>query len=369
MCRRRGMFSPFLIAPLLACAVHGHLLRLRTNNSDSATVVSKPRNSELHPQQAFVNNLLVWSQSEVNSKGTFVLLHGCGHFANDWFELPEEKKITQAVVNRGYAVLVPNAPSRVGGCWVEQQDGPVLYQSVQLWLQTHGMEGKPLYAVGISSGGVMIAKLVTVYQMTFKGIHFVVSPGAAFGASAGGFSTVKFPRTSFVYMPKDSYAPPQTIQVAVQALKKAGTPVVAFKAAPKQVNTLYVRSKKMDITKKMMAKCIRKLYEWGYLESRCRHCPPGIVHRFDYRLYLKYGSSDYVLNLLVADPEVGPYLRAALSRRRALEEELHVIEGFHGSTAEHVDKVLNFLLSQHRAKPKMRRLLRHRRKQKKLRIR
>lgn len=348
-----------LLLGVLALKAESRLLGHNADNS--SLLLDKPRRVKLHPQQEFVANLLVMYQLKASSKGTFVLLHGCGHFAQDFFSLPEEKRITQAVVKRRFAVLALNAPNRIGGCWHEHEDGPLLFQSVQSWLQKHGMEDKPLYAVGISSGGGMIAKLVTGHGMRFNGMHFVVSPGAAPAASpagAGGFGNTKFPRVAFVYMTKDMYAPQQTIEVAVEALKKANTPVLALKAAPKQVNTLYLRASKMGITKKVMAKCIRKLYEWGYLESRCWNCPPGIVHRFDYRLWLQYGRSDYVLNQLLADVEVGPYLRAKLSRRRALEEELHVIEGVHGSTAEHIDKVLAFLLSKSKSRPSRRKRLR-----------
>lgn len=354
----------FWLVALLASVVDSRLLGHKAFIDDSSRL--KPgrlKNSQLHPVQEFSNNLIVMFQKESTSQGTFVLLHGCGHSALDWFELPEEKRITQAVLKRGFAALVPNAPHRVGGCWHEHEDGMLLFQAVQLWLQKHGMEGKPLYAIGISSGGVMIARLVTGFQMPFKGMHFIVSPGAAIAnpPSAGGFGITKFPRSTFVYMPKDTFAPPQTIEVAVDALKRAGTPVKAFKAGPKQVNTLYLRAPKMDISRKMMKKCIRKLYEWGYLESRCWNCPPGIVHRFDYRLWLKYGTSDYSLNYLLADSEVGPYLRAKLSRRRAIEEELHVIEGFHGGTAQHIDKALDFLLEKTKSKPIRKRLSKRRR--------
>lgn len=285
------------------------------------------------------------------SKGVFVLLHSCQHYSGDFFTLPEETKITSAVIKQGFVALVPDAPAHTGGCWAPYQDGLVLFDAINLFLDEKGLKDKPLYGVGISSGGVMLARLISSYKMPFRGSHYVVSPGAAHALNAdpkpGAFATHDFPRSSFVYMRKDYYAPPKAIDVAAKALKKRGTDVLVLESKPKTVQTLLRRASSMNIEAEMMHHIILQMHSWGYLESRCKACHAGEARTFNdtLALGLRQGSADGLARLFFDHPTLGVYFKWDTVRVRALNEELHYIEAVHGPTADHIEVAIQFLLT------------------------
>jgi len=295
------------------------------------------------------------SQQAFQPQGTFLLLHSCAHHSSDWFLLPEESQITQEVLNRGFVALAAEAYPSVGGCWHPTLDGPLLWPAIHLFLKKHELESKPLYGVGMSSGGVMLGTLITAYSMKFDGVHFAVSPGVAPAgpattpANPGLFATHKFPRTSFVFMAKDLYAAPETVSAAADALRNAGTPVLVLEHKAKPVQELLKRAHSMGLTSQMINLCIEKMWDWGYLESRCDGCVAGVARSLNEDLFLEYGNADNTVQRLLVDPEVGGFLRPIQSTGRALMEEVHVVEALHGPTADHIVDVLNFLLSNNNA--------------------
>lgn len=304
------------------------------------------------PGSAMAANVPVGGPT-IEPKGTFLLLHSCSHHSTDWYLLPEESKITSEVVRRGFVALAPDAAANMGGCWHPTVDGPVLKPAILKFLEKHNLMNKPLYGVGQSSGGVMLAALVAGYGMKFAGVHFAVSPGAAPSGhvkmpNPGAFATHPFPPTSFVYMPKDFFAPQKTIELAVKTLEQKGTPVLLRKAGPKPIRELLNRAELLDVSKSVLKRCIRKMYDWGYLESRCKTCKKGMAKNFGDVLWLEHFRSDGIVTHLLMDAEVGPWFQPHESRGRAFMEEVHVMEGVHGPTAEHIEEVIDFLL-QHSA--------------------
>jgi hypothetical protein len=287
--------------------------------------------------------------TSLDPKGTFLLLHSCSHHSTDWYMLPEESRITSEVLRRGFVALAPDAAANLGGCWHPTVDGPVLKPAVNMFLKKHNLIGKPLYGVGISSGGVMLAGLISSFGMNFAGVHFAVSPGGAPSGRTshpvpGVFATHKFPPTSFVYMPQDFFAPIKTIKVAVEALKQKGTPVLLKKASEKPIRELLKRAELMDVSKHVLKRCIQKMFDWGYLESRCATCKKGMAKNFGDTLWLEHFRSDGIVTHLLMDAEVGPWFQPHESRGRAFMEEVHVMEGVHGPTGEHITEVVDFLL-------------------------
>lgn len=287
--------------------------------------------------------------TSVEPKGTFLLLHSCSHHSTDWYLLPEESKITSEVLRRGFVALAPDATTSVGGCWHPSMDGPLLKPALLQFLKKHNLMDKPLYGVGQSSGGVMLGALVAGFGIKFAGVHFAVSPGGAPSGhtkhpSPGVFATHKFPPSTFVYMPNDFFAPIKTINVAVQALQRKGTPVLLLKAGPKPIRELLNRAGLIDVNKEILKRCIQKMFDWGYLESRCKTCQKGVAKNFHDVLWLEPFRSDGIVTHLLVDAEVGPWFQPHESRGRALMEEVHVMEGVHGPTGEHIKEVIDFLL-------------------------
>lgn len=282
-------------------------------------------------------------------RGAVLFLHACLHHSQDFFELPEESKMATAALRRGLAVLAPDASPSQGGCWNPQIDGPLLYNALPLLLQKEGLLGKPLYGVGISSGGVMLDALVGAFRIKFDGLQFQVSPGSASGDIPGYFRSQPHPRSSFVFMTGDQYAPRRTIEVAAAALRKAGTPAQVLEAKPKPIRELVNRAPLVGLSRGFMRRTVRRMYDLGYLERRPggaeseggRLATPAVAGAGPPPVWIKLGKSDAVVGHLLADANYGPKL---YPRLRAFNEEVHVVEGVHGPTSEHFEESLDFIL-------------------------
>merc|ERR1719378_407530 len=124
--------------------------------------------------------------------------------------------MTLAVLRRGLIAVVPEVQFPVTlpiagatasllqpGCWHPESDGPALHGSWPLLLQELGLQGKPVYGIGISSGGVMLAALASGFHWAFAGLHFQVSTGGALDTDPYLFKFGRWPRASFVYMTHD----------------------------------------------------------------------------------------------------------------------------------------------------------------------
>lgn len=247
--------------------------------------------------------------------------------------------MTRAVLRRGLAALAPDAAPAEGGCWTTNVDGPALAYSLPRLLRKLGLQGKLLYGVGISSGGVMLDALATTYEISFAGLHYQVSPGGASGVGKPGtFASHPHPRTSFVFMTKDLFAPRITIDAAAAALRKRGTPVQVFEAKPKPITELVSRAPLVGVSPDFMRRVVQRLYDLGFLESRCKGCKKGVVKKGKH-LWLEFGFSDSAVSSICMNQALGPTIWPC----RAFSEEVHVVEGVHGPTAEHFEESLDFL--------------------------
>lgn len=314
-------------------------------------------------------------------RGVALLLHGCSRNADDFFSMPEEGAMSVAALERGLFLVAPDSLPAVlpyPSCWHPQMDGPLLNRALQAFLVQSGLQGVPLYGVGISSGGVMLEALVAGFKWNFAGLQFQVSPGGAVDKWPGLFASSRHPRTSFVHMKKDLLAPPQSIEAAAKALRDAGTPVQVLEATPKTVGWLLGRSDAMGLSQADVSLMLKVMQSWHYLEARGKACaaetpdeadaakaaaawmaaaksgtpPPteaftasvavGGGEAVSRDLCLKYFKADGVsvkLEMLV--PGLSQRIIAA---DKAFKEEVRVMEGVHSPTFEHFERSLDFML-------------------------
>jgi alpha-beta hydrolase superfamily lysophospholipase len=93
-------------------------------------------------------------QGQKGLKGIVVLLHGCSRTHEEWFTLPEGRRLVKLLHHRGYATLAPKSRR---SCWDDVPKGNwdldhttgVLRAMQQRWEAGH----KPVFAFGASSGG------------------------------------------------------------------------------------------------------------------------------------------------------------------------------------------------------------------------
>lgn len=290
-----------------------------------------------------------------DAKGTFLLLHGCGHHASDFHSLPEETKIASAVLERDFMVFAPDASPTPGGCWEPVHDGPLVRDALQEFLRSRQLQDRPVYGFGISNGGAMLEYLFSVLDVNFAGLHFNVGPAASHPGKGqdvwGLFRTKKHPPVSFVHMLQDNYTPQKKIQEATAYLRQMRTPVQELKVAPLSLGYLVAQAERIELAESVLDHVVKKLIEWGFTEMRPGVMPysrvdpkyvPVAFRTADYRRYLKVGFAPEAVKRLSNDPQLSPLLKPRLS---AFVEELHLVEGWHCPTAEHINQSLDFLLN------------------------
>jgi len=330
---RRIFFSLFVFWPLSVvrpASILRGATRLKRNATENATLPLGPVGPFGQVGSAVIDGMqLRWSGPDdpYSAKGTFLMLHACGNTCEDWYQLPEEVAIMKAVRQRGFFVVAPQAFTN---CWTPQNEGPIVQKALQHFRVGHtiyGLDKKPLFGIGISNGGGMLSYLEAIQGVHFDGHNYIVSAGAAHDNNPGFFATTKFPPSVFVHMVADPYAPVPTIQVASNSLKAQHTPVLALVAPPRPLVTFL--DIEIGIDRAVLADVVQQIASWGFDETR-----KG-------QTFMKFGHAKLISDHLMMHPRLGPLL---LAKSRAVNEELHVLDGVHAPTATHIDTSLNFLL-------------------------
>lgn len=300
------------------------------------TLATKRLNDTIHTNDVAVNAEvfegmpLRWTAPQESSaaRGVFLLLHACGPTCDDWVRLPEEYELLRAVHQRGFFTLAPQSHSSGKGCWTER-DPPVVKRALQDFVKARGLEGKPIYGLGISNGGVMLAHLEADHGVRFNGHYYIVSAGGALGDNPGSFAASHHPPAAIVHMVQDPQTPSKTLHAISAALEKSHTQFQMLLAPPKPLTDLLKLESKVGLDRDTLAEVIYTIWDWGFT----------VQH--DGASFIKFGHARTLGQYLRVDPEIGPKLK---DRSDALTEELAVLEGAHASTAQHVDSSLDFLL-------------------------
>ncbi|KAL4448029.1 hypothetical protein ABPG75_005248 [Micractinium tetrahymenae] len=194
-------------------------------------IVDAQTNRGLRPTRLEAYGQTHYYQLAEDPVGTLVWFHGCARPAKGFFPydpkycsecigLPEDVSHTKQALARGYALLALDPNSR-DLCWSSSAKGsyvndqPDVIATVSQFLRDQGLEGKPLFFAGASSGGTIALKLPpTLFaqnsRLRVDGIIAEVSSGggtpADFGAadSQGRLKWPDYPPTFFVTMERDT---------------------------------------------------------------------------------------------------------------------------------------------------------------------
>lgn len=293
-----------------------------------------------HPFQSmcggmhFIFNLPPDLKPGNSARGLFIMLHACQRTASSFFTLPEEAAMTTAVLRRGFTVAVPDTPpGRYGNCWDILADGRTLAKAIPQVQQQLHLETKPLYAVGISSGGMLLASLVKNFRVPFSGINFNASPQNSQMFQGVGI----WPRASFVHAEGDRWAPSQKVLSAADALKRRGTPVQVFSTGPKPLEELPNHATQLGIDAKILSHAV-DLLRWAGFTRMFSGDTPGT---FKGQLLTPYSTDNALAYLKRSD--IG---NAIIGHGGGLTEEMNILSAVHGPTSEHFEEVLDFLVGQ-----------------------
>lgn len=256
--------------------------------------------------------------------GVFLVLHSCGQTPRDLFEAPEEKAMMKAILRRGFIVVAPEAQAHENpaNCWRPLVDAAGVSTMLTQFRTLRGLELLPMYGVGISSGGLLLGAMA-YYGAPFAGCHVQVAPPQTLRAG--------MPPMSFVAMEYDPYGSKSAVEKAAEELKELQVPVQVIIAEPKPLSDLQSRLEGMGFEEDMVPAMVRMAEIWGFKEMR------------QGREYLALNTADQFLSRMSLDPNWAHITKDKV-KLKVLFEELHVIEGVHGATAERFEESLDFLM-------------------------
>ncbi|KAJ6824335.1 uncharacterized protein M6B38_382670 [Iris pallida] len=167
-------------------------------------------------------------------RAVLFLAHGCGRRAADFWDrspgcphcsgLPEDRLIVLHALHRRFAVLTVSSSAE---CWSLGRETRTVRWIIKRWVESNGLAGLPLAAMGASSGGYFVSALAASAEMGFSSIAIMIAEGA--------FEDTKkirkgYPPTLFLHMPKDRRRM-RLVELNMGALRRAGVPVREVRCA------------------------------------------------------------------------------------------------------------------------------------------
>ena len=288
-------------------------------------------------------------------QGIMVLFHGCTHAGEDWFALPEELRIVNAVLSRGLAAVAFTSTDRSSGCWDTTWpprtniDAQLVAHSLsQLGVQlamaaqgaTRGPDGMitmtsfklggklPVYALGASSGGTFASFMPLVTPLVGTAVY--ISPGhPKVVADAGAVRKAGLQSAVLLYMPRDDrWASAAAVSALSTALVEAGVPRVrTVEAHPQAVTAALLEARLPGLTAGGARAIVQQFQDQGVLTRAgdLTDDPRG------------FNFVELLSPVREAVPDDTGFLPA-------LVEVLQMCYGQHELTSAHIDTVLDALL-------------------------
>eukprot|EP00877_Chromochloris_zofingiensis_P014870 jgi/Chrzof1/9637/Cz04g10160.t1 len=226
---------------------------------------------------------VVWQRPR-RCKGVLFVAHGCNGDATDFFPRshlcpncsgsPEEVNITRTALAMNYTVIAINSQDRTHKCWQTGQsrhedssDLKKVRQVLRAFVSREGLKHKPIYALGVSSGGVMA--LMMARKVPLAGICSQLTglPPGVLGSLVSNLPEGRvFPPTMFVHMPRDrAYA--RMIDVNRAILSSESLPVRVIEVRPRPLTPELLCTKLPSITPTTAAAMIRALSQADVLDA------------------------------------------------------------------------------------------------------
>jgi hypothetical protein len=199
---------------------------------------------DLKPLNDWTNNHEFWYQIPKNPRGTVLFVHGCVHSGYNYFPqskqcnacrgLPEQLSHSLQALRRGYAVIAISSADRDTGCWSWNEDGWDVAQLLKGFLRNQGLDDKPFYGAGISSGASFLLKLPRYIKM-----DGIMSEALGIDEDAWGLWEVnKYPPTIYVSMVRDTPTA-KKIEANRKELTRMRTPVEVIQVEERKVYPTY----------------------------------------------------------------------------------------------------------------------------------
>lgn len=278
------------------------------------------------------------------ANGLIFLAHGCSHSAGDFWPrspscpdclgLPEEIRIREAALRRGYAVVAISSMDRKSRCWREIDLDRVAHALGFLYRNLTLLQGLPLYGLGASSGGMFVLMLASSQpEPRFTAICSQIM--ALFPEDEMEYriehSAGRYPPTLFVHMPRDKMTA-RAVKESIAVLNKHKIPVKEIQVHPSPLTPSYL-SETTDELPMEQSKAIFKAFK----ESKIIDERGFLIHdprASDWRQVLKPLPFHDSLRL---EPDASP-----------ISEELNVLWAGHEIIASTTDETIDWFEQQYK---------------------
>lgn len=275
----------------------------------------------------------IFEAPEEKPSRILLLAHGCAHSARDFWPanpqcpncvgLPEERRIvTKALIKGYFVVAVSSAGQDHGGCWDIRLDSKRVMRVLGLVKKSDGaLRALPVFALGVSSGGAMVAALANRLPDLAGLCIQVMAPDISFQ-----MAQQMFPPSQWIYMDKDQRTKKQ-VKLATKALAESGALVDSILAKQIPLTDTFFSDRIVEMNPAISAAIYDEfvsnnvITERGFLRADPRHS--------NWRASLEHMLADLKPDSLAADAS-------------PIAEEMNVAYSMHEITAEHMDDTLAF---------------------------
>lgn len=215
--------------------------------------------------------------------GMYVFFHGCAHNGYDHWPpqpgceecrgLPGEVAIAKQALSLGYAFMTINSIDRrpvqgsdeTARCFSYSVDKDSAAAAIRSLRSQLGLDDKPLYFGGVSSGGGFAIKLVNEMPGEVAGITSIVLGLDFSNEGEGQFDWGSWPPVAFIAMVRDQ-GMVQRIADTQQALTDAGVPSQTIVVKPRVVYwPTFFSDFSADIDPEMSANIVSSLVDIGVI--------------------------------------------------------------------------------------------------------
>ena len=347
-------FAAFIYGLSLTAPTSPHVPRYPQDSHTNRTTRYPPAPvavniSELHIAGTYVHATdgteFVFQKPLRPPLGTVLFLHGCAHSATDFFPpasncpqcigLPEEVKMTRIALEKRYSVVAVSSTDRIRKCWrtdTQTFDGPD-YERVNKALREAGVRSLhsprlPLFAVGISSGGLFATSLPMRFRVS--GVNSIVSGAVSSVWNKESPLRKDYPPHVFTHMGLKDKHTAGRVRKAMDILETMGTPSMELIVPPQSVTTHFLQDSVSKWDMNNAQELVLALQRGGYLDAH-------------FRLLSDPRRSQWRNSVQHLGAKLGDHFRADES---ALSEELNRAWGSHEITADHFEEALEFLETQ-----------------------